>query len=109
MDIKPVAPGYSVSPQILPSDIPALKDQGFRAIICNRPDNEEYGQPSFAEIAAAAHDAGLTARHIPFSPNAQTPTDVAAFGKAIGELPGPVLGYCRSGGRAAMIWSQACG
>lgn len=107
MNIKPVAPGFAVSPQIHPSDIPAIKARGFGAIICNRPDHEDHGQPSFAEIAAAASAAGLDVRHIPFAPNAQTPGDVAAFARAIDELPGPVLGYCRSGGRAASIWSQS--
>ena len=107
MNIKTVAPDFSVSPQIFAGDIGALKAKGFRTIICNRPDHEDPGQPDFADIAAAAAAAGLAARHIPVRPDAIGPADVAAFGRAIDELPGPVLGYCRSGGRSAALWSKA--
>ena len=107
MNIRTVAPDFSVSPQIFAKDIGALKALGFRAIICNRPDHEDPGQPDFADIAAAAAAAGLAARHVPVTPDAISPADVAAFGRAIDDLPGPVLGYCRSGGRAAALWSKA--
>lgn len=107
MNIRPITPDFSVSPQILPSDLPRLKEKGFRAIICNRPDREEPGQPSFAEVAAAAAAVGIKARHIPVRPDAIGASDVAAFGRAIKELPGPVLGYCRSGGRSAAMWEKS--
>ena len=107
MNIKTVAPDFSVSPQIFAGDIGALKAKGFRTIICNRPDHEDPGQPDFADIAAAAAAVGLAARHIPVRPDAIGPADVAAFGRAIDELPGPVLGYCRRGGRSAALWSPA--
>ncbi|WP_084190747.1 beta-lactamase hydrolase domain-containing protein [Yoonia rosea] len=38
MDIKPLTAGLCVSPQIRPDDMQAIKDAGFRANICNRPD-----------------------------------------------------------------------
>lgn len=107
MNIKTVAPDFSVSPQIFAGDIGALKAKGFRTIICNRPDHEDPGQPDFADIAAAAAAAGLAARHIPVRPDAIGPADVAAFVRAIDELPGPVVGYCRSGSRSAALWSKA--
>ncbi len=107
MNIRPVAQGFSVSPQILPSDLPDIKAKGFRSIICNRPDREEPGQPSFAEVATAAAAIGIEARHIPVKPDAISTDDVAAFGRAIKELPGPVLGYCRSGARAATLWEKS--
>jgi sulfide:quinone oxidoreductase len=106
MNIRPVTPDFSVSPQILPSDLPHLLAKGFRAIVCNRPDREEPGQPSFAEVAAAAAAVGIAARHIPVRPDAISANDVAAFGRAIKDLPGPVLGYCRSGMRAATLWEK---
>lgn len=109
MNIKPVTSDFAASSQILVSDLPALKAQGFRSIICSRPDDEDPGQPSFAEIAAAAATLGIEARHIPVRPDAIGPTEVAAFGKAIKELPGPVLGYCRSGGRAVAMWTKSRG
>ena len=107
MNIRPVNHDFSVSPQILPSDLPQLKAKGFRAVICNRPDGEEPGQPTFAAVAAAAAAVGIEARHIPVRPDAINVTDVTAFGRAINELPGPVLGYCRSGARSAAMWEKS--
>ncbi len=109
MNVRPVAPDFSVSSQILPSDLPHLKAKGFRAIICNRPDREDQGQPSFAEIAAAAAKLGIEARHIPVRPDAIGASDIAAFARAIKELPGPVIGCCRSGGRSAAMWEKSRG
>ena len=54
MDIKTLTAGLSVSGQITPADVEDIKDAGFRAIICNRPDGEGSDQPTFPEIAAAA-------------------------------------------------------
>ena len=107
MNIRPVTNDFSVCPQVLPSDLPSLKAKGFRAIICNRPDHEEPGQPSFAEVAAAATAVGIEARHIPVRPDAINADGVAAFGRAIKELPAPVLGYCRSGARSAAMWEKS--
>ena len=51
MDIKTLTANLSVTPQITASDMQAIKDAGFRAIICNRPDGEGADQPTFEEIA----------------------------------------------------------
>lgn len=105
MDIRTISLEISVSPQIGTFDLEALKAQGFGAIICNRPDGETPDQPTFAEIAEAAREAGLEARHIPVSGGAFPDEAVAAFGTALAELPGPVLAYCRSGTRSATLWA----
>ena len=55
MDIRKITDKTSVSPQITVEDMAAIKDAGFRAIICNRPDGEGADQPSFEEIEAAAN------------------------------------------------------
>ena len=54
MEIKRITPTFWVSPQILPADLAALAALGVGAIINDRPDGEEAGQPGSAEIAAAA-------------------------------------------------------
>jgi len=107
MDIKPLAAGLSVSAQIAPADMQAIKDAGFRAIICNRPDGEGADQPTFDEIAAAAKKAGLVARYIPIVSGKVSDADADAFDTAMAELPGPILAYCRSGTRSATLWSLA--
>lgn len=107
MDPRTLSPQFVVSPQITPQDISALKAQGYRAIIANRPDGEGADQPTFAEIEAAAHAAGMQARYIPISGGMVGDDDVEAFRSALRAMPGPVLAYCRSGTRSATLWSLA--
>ncbi|WP_295170322.1 bifunctional protein tyrosine phosphatase family protein/NAD(P)/FAD-dependent oxidoreductase [uncultured Paracoccus sp.] len=107
MDPRTLSPQFAVSPQITPQDIPALKAQGYRAIIANRPDGEGADQPTFAEIETAAHAAGMQARYIPISGGMVGDDDVEAFRSALRAMPGPVLAYCRSGTRSATLWSLA--
>ena len=109
ISVRTISPDFSVSSQVDPADFDALVAAGFRSIISNRPDGEEPGQPSWAQIAAAAEAAGLEARHIPVAPGTYGEQDIARFAAALEEMPGPVLGFCRSGMRAASMWglSQA--
>jgi sulfide:quinone oxidoreductase len=107
MDARRISAGLSVSPQITKADIAALCEQGFRTIICNRPDGEEDGQPAFSDIEAAAEAQGMTARYLPIVPGQLNDADASAFRRMLGELPGPVLAYCRSGTRSAMLWALA--
>ena len=94
-----------VSGQIDPGELEALAGSGFRSIVCNRPDGEEAGQPSWIEVSQAAERAGLQGRHIPVVPGAIGGEHVAQFRAALDELPGPVLAYCRTGGRSATLWA----
>ncbi|MGF1503482.1 MAG: TIGR01244 family sulfur transferase [Paracoccaceae bacterium] len=105
MDIKTITPALSVSPQIAPGDIAAIKAAGFRAIICNRPDGEGADQPTHEEIDRAARAAGLETRYLPVTTGKVQDADATAFGTALRDLPGPVLAYCRSGMRSATLWS----
>ncbi len=105
MDIRKISDALSVSPQITPDDMAAVKAAGFRAILCNRPDGEGADQPSFDEIEAAARKQGLEARYVPVQSGIVGDDDARAFGQALTELPGPVLAYCRTGTRSATLWS----
>ncbi|MCG7622304.1 bifunctional protein tyrosine phosphatase family protein/NAD(P)/FAD-dependent oxidoreductase [Epibacterium sp. Ofav1-8] len=105
MDIRKISDKTSVTPQITVEDIAAIKEAGFRAIICNRPDGEGADQPSFAEIAAAADLVGIKAAYVPVQSGLVQDADVAAFSTALADLPRPVLAYCRTGTRSATLWS----
>jgi sulfide:quinone oxidoreductase len=94
-----------VSAQIAPGELEALAGAGFRSIVCNRPDGEEAGQPSWIEVSQAAERAGLPARHIPVVPGQIGDDHVAQFRGALDELPAPVLAYCRTGGRSTTLWA----
>ncbi len=105
MEFKTLTEGLSVSAQIVPSDMQALKDAGFRAIICNRPDGEGSDQPTFNEVSAAAQKLGIEATYLPIVAGKVLDGDAEAFSKTLAELPGPVLAYCRTGTRSATLWS----
>ncbi|MCW0182494.1 MAG: TIGR01244 family sulfur transferase [Zavarzinia sp.] len=104
--LKQISPDLAVTGQILPDDVTDLAGRGFAMIVCDRPDGEDPGQPDFATVAAAAIRAGLEARHIPItSPAAADAATVGAFAKALAEAKGPVLAYCRTGNRCAVLWA----
>jgi uncharacterized protein (TIGR01244 family) len=107
MEYRKINDDYSVSPQIVPEDIAAIKAAGFRSIICNRPDDEQPGQPTAEEIAVAAAAADLIFKHIPFTSGQMTEDDVQKLTEALDEIPGPVFAYCRSGARSTNIYMAA--
>ena len=103
-NIKPITPDFAVSPQITAPQLAQLQAAGFSTVICNRPDHEDAGQPTFAEIKSAAEAAGLKASHIPITPGQASKDDVAAFNTVVSSARGKVLAYCRSGGRAQSLF-----
>jgi uncharacterized protein (TIGR01244 family) len=97
----------SVAGQITPADIAEAAKQGFTYVINNRPDEEQPGQPSGTEIAAAAKAAGLGYAAIPITHAGFSMNQVEAMRAALGEAPGKVLAFCRSGTRSTLIWALA--
>lgn len=106
MQPKTIDDRLAVGGQITPEQVAQLKAQGFRAVICNRPDGEDPGQPAFAEIEGAARAQGMEARHIPVA-GRPGEAEAGAFAAALAELPGPVYAYCRSGGRSGALAAMA--
>lgn len=109
MEIKNINAGLALSSQIVAKELAAIAKQGFRSIICNRPDGEGADQPTFKEIEVAAKKAGLEARYIPIIAGKVRDEDTDEFADALGNLPGPTLAYCRTGTRSATLWSLAEG
>lgn len=107
MAIKALAPGLGVSPQVDAATIAAAKAAGYRAIINNRPDREEPGQPPSAALEAQVRAAGLAYHHIPVVPGAYSDADIDAFREAMAACDGPALAFCRSGMRATALWALA--
>ena len=99
-----VTDSLSVSPQIAVDDLTRAADEGFVLVINNRPDDEEPGQPSSAQIEAAAKAAGLDYVHIPVR-GGPTHDQVEAVRRAFEGADGPVLAFCRSGTRSIVTWS----
>ena len=105
MNPKQIGPCISISPQLSIVDVLRAHTLGFRSVIVNRPDGEEVGQPTIAEMRQAASDVGLGFAAIPVAPGTFTDEAIAQFAEALRTLEGPVIAYCRSGVRAASLWA----
>jgi uncharacterized protein (TIGR01244 family) len=103
-DFRKVTDDFTVAPQIAPSDLAAAAAMGFKLVINNRPDGEAPGQPSSAEMQAAAAAAGLDYVHVPVT-GGPGPAQVEAVAEAVAGAKGPVLAFCRSGTRSIVTWS----
>ncbi|MGX1499076.1 sulfide:quinone oxidoreductase [Labrenzia sp. MBR-25] len=103
--MKAINSQISVAPQVKPEDMADFAQQGFRSVICNRPDGEGADQPSFEEIEAAAQKLGLEARYLPIVAGKVGDEDAKEFGRLMESLPKPILAYCRTGTRSATLWS----
>ena len=104
MEYRQISDDYSVSGQIQPEDIAAIKDAGFKSVICNRPDDEQPGQPSANSIKAVAEGAGLAFRYIPVISGQITGENVAEQAAALDAMAKPVFAYCRSGARCTNLY-----
>ncbi|MCB5204979.1 TIGR01244 family phosphatase [Neorhizobium sp. T786] len=107
MDIRQINDEYAVAGQITVEELDEIKAMGFKSIVCNRPDEEEPGQPSFAEIAAKAEELGIEIKHVPVGRMGVDADAVNGMVDALDELPRPMLGYCRSGARSTTIYEKS--
>jgi uncharacterized protein (TIGR01244 family) len=102
---RPLSATVWASPQLSPADLPGLAAAGVRRIISNRPDGEEPGQPTAAEMEQAARYSGMAFAWIPVSglPDA---AQVSAVGALLADGT-PTVMFCRSGMRSAAAWAMA--
>jgi uncharacterized protein (TIGR01244 family) len=105
LDLKRINDHVSVSGQIRPEDVAALKAAGFVAIVNNRPDGESPDQPAGADIETAAIAAGLTYHFIPLGREGVSPEMVEQTKAVLEGSAGPVFCYCRSGTRSTTLWA----
>lgn len=103
--IRRIDETIAVAPQILPGEMAEIAAMGYRAIINNRPDDEEPGQPSGDAVRQAAEDAGLAYTAIPVTHAGFSHPQIDAMQAAIDAAGGPVLAYCRSGTRSCNLWA----
>jgi uncharacterized protein (TIGR01244 family) len=101
---RKVTDALEVSPQITPDEAREAAASGVRLIINNRPDGEQPGQPTSAEVEAAARAGGADYLYLPV---VGRPTDEQARvqAAAVADAGGPVLAFCRSGTRSITTWA----
>ncbi|CAN4265485.1 HcaD Uncharacterized NAD(FAD)-dependent dehydrogenases [Methylophilaceae bacterium] len=109
MKLANLEKGVLVADQILPEDLNDLAAQGIKTIFCHRPDGEGADQPNFAEIAQAAKKLKIKMHYLPVVSGKISDADVSAFAQLFKESKQPLLGYCRSGMRAASLWALSQG
>ena len=108
LPIRAIAADVCVAPQLTPGAMAEAAAAGFKSVINNRPDHEHGpGQPTSAEIEAAALAAGLQYRHLPVDGGYQSPDEIAATAQLLAELPRPLLMFCRSGARSTRLFQAA--
>ena len=107
MPFKRLTDEFWASPQIAIEDIAAAATQGVTLIVNNRPDDEEPGQLTSADMEAAARTAGMDYVYIPVSHAGFSMAQVDAMADALERTEGPALGFCRSGTRSTLLWAMA--
>lgn len=106
MNWTKIAENYWVAPQLTAQDIKQAAEQGMNVIMCNRPDGEEPGQPTSAEMKSAAEAEGLSFVYLPMQgPNFTE--DYVRQVKTLNSEQKNVLAYCRSGNRSSILFNAA--
>ena len=104
MNIFKLDDHVAVAPQISPQNVAQIAAEGYRVLINNRPDGEVPGQPTSAEIAAAAEAAGMEYHYLPVTAANFPGPDMARISSLMNDSDRPVLAFCRSGTRCANLW-----
>jgi uncharacterized protein (TIGR01244 family) len=105
-EFRRLSPDFAVATQLTLADVERAAAEGFKTIIKNRQENEEPGQPSEAELVAAAKSAGVAFRALPFQ-GPPPPAVVAETVLVMEQSNGPILAFCRSGARSTAAWGMA--
>ena len=77
MEYRQITEEYAVSGQITLDEVAAIKAAGFKSVICNRPDDEQPGQPSADSVKAAVEAAGLASSATSRSSAARSPATMS--------------------------------
>ena len=107
MDLRDIVEGYSVSPQITPSDFETLAARGVHTVICNRPDAEVPPDLQAGPMQQAAEAVGIIFVYNPVVGIGMSPQSIDEQADAIEGADGPVVAYCASGMRSALMWAFA--
>ena len=106
MALEKIADYLYVSKQLNERFAKQAAQIGIKTVICNRPDGEEEGQPSFETVKEWLHQYGI--EHVVYMPMVMeqiNDADLQHFQETVAKSPAPILAYCRTGTRSAMMWA----
>ena len=95
-----------IAGQLLAAQMQALSEQGVKTFVNNRPDMEAPIQPLSEDLEQAAQTLGVDYLHIPMS-GGLTPGLIEASVTAYENAPRPIVAFCASGMRSAVLWGFA--
>lgn len=103
-----ITPTFAVAGALEPADFAALRKEGFKAVISNLPEGEKPDDLPARQAAKLAWQQGLKFRHLPADKFDLFSDDlIGQSEEALRNLEGPILAYCRSGMRSAIVWAAA--
>ncbi|QMT30517.1 TIGR01244 family sulfur transferase [Alysiella filiformis] len=106
MSIEKIADYLYVSRQLNERTAKQVAQYEIKTVICNRPDGEEENQPSFETVKAWLNAAGIEkVVYMPTTMESMTDAQLKEFQDTVAQSPAPILAYCRSGTRSAMLWA----
>lgn len=106
MAIEQIASYLYVSSQLDERFAKRAAQYEIKTVICNRPDDEEPNQPDFETVKGWLQKYGI--EHVIYMPVTMDGIDdasLAEFQEAVANSPAPIMAYCRSGTRSAMMWA----
>ena len=95
-----------VAGQLLAAQMQALAEQGVMSFINNRPNMEGPMQPLSEELEKTAQELGVDYAYIPMA-GGLTLGLIEASQTAFDNLPRPIVAFCASGMRSAVLWAFA--
>ena len=96
MQVTKINNSYSATGQINVSDLDEIFADGFKTIVCFRPEQEDAEhQPKQKTLQEAAAQRGMTFLSIPIIPGNITPDHVSQFSDLMHTGEQPILGYCK--------------
>lgn len=90
-----------------PEGVAILAQAGFRSILNAQPDGEVARHLMGAELHTEARQRGLAYAYVPAESRRPDEATIAAFRRALNELPKPIYACCYSGARSAALWALA--
>lgn len=96
-----------VSGQLELADIKDVATMGVGLLVCNRPDGEG-DQADTTSLAAEAEKFGIKLVYLPMAGVPEAKQHVEEFKACLDKAAEkPVLAYCRTGRRSAVLWAEA--
>lgn len=95
-----------VTGQISPEQIEQFSERGIQSLINNRPEGEALMQPEEKTLENKSKLLNLNYKFIPMA-QGLTPEIIAQSREAYQNLPRPIVTWCASGMRSAVLWGFA--